>query len=102
MLSEWKCPKCGAKAHEHGPGRRDKCQYNQGGKDCEGLICECDDGSCDADDDHGMICTNTCKNANCYCCGWGGELPVPPKKMQPWEKKAFEAGWTPPPGRVLA
>jgi hypothetical protein len=27
-------------------------------------------------------------------------VPVRPKGLQPWEKKALDAGWTPPPSRA--
>lgn len=93
---EWKCPKCGAPANDHGPGHADRCEYDRGGKDCVGFVCECEN---DTDDTtHGVTYADPCHNANCYCCGWGGTFPVPPVKMRPWEKKALEAGWVPPPG----
>lgn len=89
MRAEWKCPKCGAGAGDHGRG---ECVTDRG-MGCEGLICECDDhGS----KDHGEHPNNPCPNANCYHCGWGGTLPVPEYKFKGWAKKAWEAGWRPP------
>ncbi len=94
---EWKCPKCGADANEHGRGGSEKCQDRHGrGLTCAGFICECDG---DTEDDHGQTFTDVCSNAVCYHCGWCGDFPVKPKKLQTWEKKALEAGWTPPEGR---
>lgn len=69
---------------------------------CEGLICECDieeSPKCN-DDDHGESFTNVCTNANCYHCGWGGKIPVRPKGIQAWERKALDAGWSPPAERA--
>lgn len=91
---EWKCPKCGAKAHEHGPNRKERCEYNPGGKECEGFLCECSD---EGGEQHGLTHADPCPEANCYCCGWGGTFPLP-AKAKGWEKKALEAGWTPPEG----
>jgi len=97
--SLWACPDCGAKHQTHGKG--DYCKLNAPGHlSCDGLVCECweegvDEGVSGAPD-HGISFANPCVNANCYHCGWGGRLPVRPKGLQPWEKKALEAGWAPP------
>ena len=65
----WKCPKCGAPNDGHGKG---ECQDKFGGRMCQGLICECE---VDSDSpDHGTA-KEPCKEAVCYHCGWGGELP---------------------------
>lgn len=93
---EWKCPKCQAPANEHGKGGREKCEYDQGGADCQGLLCECDH---DTGEDHGASFKDPCPNANCYHCGWGGTFPVKPKGLQAWEKKALDAGWSMPEAR---
>lgn len=93
---EFKCPKCGAVPHEHG-----KKECLNEGEECEGIICECDpDEVPDQElEDHGTTFENPCIEANCYHCGWGGSLPVKPKGLQAWEKKALEAGWAPPAAR---
>lgn len=90
---EWRCPRCGAPAHEHGPNNKRRCLYNPGGTDCEGFLCECE-----IEDDHGTSHSDPCREANCYCCGWGGVFPVPPHKLAAWEKKALAEGWEPPHG----
>jgi hypothetical protein len=98
MKFEWACPECGAKPGKHGKGGKEKCEYHRGSHvTCVGFVCECSD---DGDDDHGLVMSNTCPEANCYHCGWGGQMPPMPKKIAPWEKKALEAGWTPPPKRA--
>jgi len=86
----WACPKCKAQANEHGKGSCEGRDYF-----CLGFICECEG---DQEPDHGGTYSNPCPNANCYHCGWGGKFPKPPGKILPWEKKALEAGWTPPAG----
>lgn len=96
---KWECPQCGAVAGKHGNGGKSKCISTTAG--CDGLICECDPRDLGNDysaKDHGVSHSNPCQNASCYHCGWGGRLPPVPKKMQPWEKKAMDAGWTPPAG----
>jgi len=100
LVFEFKCPRCGAEPHRHGAGGRDRCKYE--GEECEGLICECDpDENPDSEQkEHGTTLSNPCRNANCYHCHWGGTVPVKPKGLQSWEKKALEAGWTPPPARA--
>jgi hypothetical protein len=100
MKFEFKCPKCSAPPHEHGKGGREKCM-NSGSKECEGLICDCDptDMPRSEEPDHGTTLENPCTEANCYHCGWGGTHPKAPKGLQAWEKKALEAGWTPPDAR---
>jgi hypothetical protein len=90
----WQCPKCGAPAGGHGKGA---CQS---GDLCEGIICECEDDGF-LSDDHGESFSNPCKNANCYHCGWGGTIPLKPRGLQAWEKKALEGGWTPPKERAV-
>ncbi len=100
MSDKFECPKCGAVPHKHGKGGADRC--NEGSySDCEGLICECDSEECprSEEEDHGLALSNPCTNANCYHCGWGGTVPLKPKGLLPWEKKALEAGWTMPAAR---
>ncbi len=97
MSASFKCPRCGAEPQKHGKGR---CLQDT--TTCDGLICECDprdDPKVD-DDDHGDTFTNPCRFANCYHCGWGGTVPVKPKGMQAWERKALDAGWTMPVDRA--
>lgn len=99
MKFEWACPKCGAKAHEHGRGEYETCDGE--GRTCEGFICECADEG--FDEAHGTTLASPCTEASCYHCGWGGTYPVRkgvPKGLQAWEKKALAAGWTPPPARA--
>lgn len=93
---KWACPQCGSEPEKHGKGGASKCDYDRHGS-CVGFLCECDDH--DSDRDHGMTFSDPCPNANCYHCGWGGEFPVKPKGIQPWEKKALEAGWVMPEAR---
>jgi hypothetical protein len=97
MKFEWKCPRCSASAHKHGKGGADCCINGQD-EQCEGLICDCDPEQCpDSElEAHGTTLDNRCTEANCYHCGWGGTVPKAPKGLQGWEKKALEAGWTPP------
>ena len=95
MTIEWRCPKCGAHAHEHGKGGIDECKHDDCNGLCEGFICECDNES----PNHGLTLENPCTSAYCYHCEWGGTFPVPPKGLQAWEKKALAAGWTMPDSR---
>lgn len=99
-MIEFKCPKCGAPPHQHGSGGDDKCIARASGG-CEGLICDCDPEYLPAsnDPDHGTSFANPCTEANCYHCGWGGTVPRKPKGLQAWEKKALDAGWSPPEAR---
>lgn len=92
----WKCPKCGAKANEHGKG--DCCDPSFGS--CMGFLCECDEDDIINPKSHGEALNNICKNACCYHCGWKGKFPKPPKGLQAWEKKALAEGWTPPQKRL--
>ncbi len=96
LTFEWKCPKCEARPNRCGKG---DCEYGIGR--CTGFTCEClaesDDGGASADEkDHGMTLDAPCRFAICDHCGWGGTFPVPPPRLQAWEKKALEAGWSPP------
>lgn len=94
----WVCPKCGAPHSSHGKGGADKCQYRLSGSEgCQGLLCDCDE--LDPGEEHGTNFKDPCHNAVCYHCGWYGVFPPMPKKLLAWEKKALEAGWTPPEGR---
>jgi hypothetical protein len=101
-MFKFECPKCGAKPHQHGKGGKDKCQYDPYVQTCEGLICDCDMIQCPESEepDHGTSLSNPCQEANCYHCGWGGTVPVAPKGLQAWEKKALAAGWQPPSDRL--
>lgn len=96
MTTLFRCPKCGAEPQKHGKGR---CL--NGDRECDGLICECmaDEFPDSEHPDHGESFTNPCATANCYHCGWGGTVPAKPKGLQAWERKALEAGWTPPDAR---
>lgn len=104
MKIEWKCPKCGADAGEHGRG---ECMQNGGpsGNDsgCMGFICECLDSGDPPlhaeDGDHGHSLEKSCLYAYCYHCDWAGVFPVKPKGLQAWERKALDAGWTMPEAR---
>lgn len=96
------CPKCGATPHKHGKGGVEKCIDRHAQQACEGLICECDPqefSDCE-NEDHGQTFVNMCTQANCYHCGWGGTVPKKPKGLQAWEKKALDAGWSPPAERA--
>lgn len=94
--NKWECPKCGtgASGGAHGKG---ECYSSNAPTGCDGLICDCED---DCEESHGLVFADPCRNARCYHCGWGGTLPVKPKGLAPWEKKALAAGWTPPKGRA--
>lgn len=94
---KWKCPRCGAPANAHGKGGMEKCQYDSQTDSCQGFICECDN---EGSDGHGELLSDPCPGANCYHCGWGGVFPTAPKGIETWEKKALEAGWSPPPSRA--
>lgn len=94
---EWACPKCGATPDSHGNGGVDKCRDNPTG--CGGFVCECDYEDF-IDLSHGLSHADPCHLAHCYHCGWGGTFPQKPKGLQAWEKKALEAGWTPPDKRL--
>jgi hypothetical protein len=95
---KWACPKCGADANKHGKGGVEKCTDRiSGTQQCLGFICECEN---DTEDSHGTTVDDPCREANCYHCGWGGTFPVMPKGLQAWEKKALEAGWSPPAKRA--
>lgn len=93
---EWKCPKCDAPPNKHGKGGREECAVRTS-DGCMGFICECEE---DTGKEHGTTLSDPCQAANCYHCGWGGTFPVKPKGLQTWEKKALEAGWTPPAKRA--
>lgn len=103
--SKWRCPECGVGAHEHPKGmRRPKSCVGEHDRECEGLLCECDEcgrghapGSDPDAKDHGLTPENPCVNANCYHCGWGGALPSgtdskeraeSPESPEPSEKAA--------------
>ena len=98
-LIPWACPKCGAKANEHGKGGDDACKDEHGNKlECNGLLCGCDD---ETDEHHGESFANPCHEARCYHCDkFAGTFPVKPKGLQAWERKALDAGWAPPPDRA--
>lgn len=87
---KWACPQCGALPNQHGKG---ECESRGlGGDTCGGFICECMRDT----PDHGETLTDQCTEAYCYHCHWGGVFPQKPKGLQAWEKKAIDAGWTPP------
>jgi hypothetical protein len=89
---EFKCPKCGASPN--GCPKKPKISCMSHGS-CLGFICECTKEG----PEHGASFTDVCREANCYHCGWGGTFPVKPKGLQAWEKKALDAGWSPPDAR---
>lgn len=95
----WACPKCGIDAmgkHKRTLKLRACTDYaGTEAKRCSGFLCECD---MDVESGHGDTLQDPCKNAQCYHCGWLGQWPPTPTKMKPWEKKALETGWKPPPG----
>lgn len=92
-LFKWECPKCNATANEHGHG---DC-HGRTRDYCCGFLCECD---AETSESHGLVLSESCKNAYCHHCGWGGTFPKPPKSALPWEKKALAAGWIPPEARA--
>jgi len=96
MKSRWQCPKCGTgyEGTKHGKGGASKCISNPN-SDCGGLICDCDS---EGSEDHGLVMSDRCMAANCYHCGWGGELPYIENrsKWPSWAKKAYAERWTPP------
>jgi hypothetical protein len=95
---KWACPKCGADAGKHGAGGQDKCRDSASPVGfCAGFLCECDTEESE-EDAHGSF-ENPCFCAACYHCGWAGTFPTKPKGLQAWEKKALEAGWSPPASR---
>lgn len=99
MKIKWECPRCGAGPNGHGKGGYEKCHgVGSGQSNCQGFLCECDG---DDTEEHGQTFKDVCENASCYHCGWAGAFPVKPKKLQAWEKKALEAGWTPPEARQI-
>jgi hypothetical protein len=96
----WACPNCGAGANER--GRADARPMNGMDREarehtgsCDGLLCDCAD---EGTRGHGESFENPCLEANCYYCGWGGSMPVRPKKLPAWAKKALDAGFNPPSG----
>lgn len=92
----FRCPKCDAAPDVHGKGR---CASRS--SECGGFLCECDDEFPESElVEHGTVFSNPCTRANCYHCGWAGTVPVRPKGMQAWERKALEAGWTMPVARA--
>lgn len=94
LAIKWECPKCSARPNHHGKGGASRCRYTDGLlKACNGFLCECED-----DEEHVGSYANPCPEANCYHCGWGGKFPTKPKGIQPWERKALDAGWMPPSG----
>lgn len=99
IVAAWKCPQCGAGHNAHGRGECKSPSFDRASA-CDGLVCECwEDGvgeEISGAEDHGLSFSNPCIHASCYHCGWGGCMPVKPKGLQPWEKKALEAGWSPP------
>ena len=95
MKIPWACPKCGAKAREHGRGGEDACDARLRG--CNGFICECEYSADDMG--HGLSFADRCESAVCYHCGWSGIFPPRPRGLVLWEKRALEAGWTPPKSR---
>lgn len=101
---DWKCPKCGAPANDHGKGGADECHDPSRSTGCMGLICECDG---DVNDDHGSY-EKPCPEARCYHCRWAGQLPsakdiakhkreskLDPKTLTGWQREAWDAGWRP-------
>jgi hypothetical protein len=95
---KWACPKCSATPNSHGKGGREACKQSlKSSFGCEGFICECDGLP---SFDHGETYADPCRNAVCHNCGWFGVFPRRPKGLTPWEKKALEAGWTPPAARA--
>jgi hypothetical protein len=92
---KWECPECKAPPSQHGKGGGDTCKAHVLGG-CPGFVCEC----VMDEDRHGESQNKPCVDARCYHCGWEGRFPPLPKKLQPFEKKALEAGWTPPKGWI--
>lgn len=95
---EWACPRCAAPPNKHGRGEC-KDRFARGSS-CPGFICECDSSLEDFErserEDHGLVFTNLCPTAHCFHCGWSGDFPVKPRGLASWEKKALDAGWSPP------
>ena len=91
--TKWQCPKCGATENQCGRG---VCKIHS--PPCAGLLCECPNE--EPSKEHGESFADRCTDAICYHCGWAGQMPPTPKGIAPWEKKALEAGWKPPPERA--
>lgn len=92
----WACPRCTATNRHHGIG---ECKGHKA--DCSGLCCLCDEARESDDEPHGQHRLNPCYEAQCYHCGWAGQLPVPGQTvvdLPDWAKEALAAGWTPPVG----
>lgn len=94
MAIPFVCPRCKSQPNGHGTvARYAKTEHRPNMDYCEGVLCRCEH---DTVETHGETFEDPCLQAYCGCCGWGGRLPVLPKKMLPWERKALEAGWAPP------
>lgn len=95
---KWACPRCGALPDKHGKGGATKCRNQNTFDDgCQGFLCDCEDEAAD----HGDTYETCCHAATCHHCDWVGVFPPPPldlKKLPPWAKTAWEAGWRPPVG----
>ena len=95
---KWACPECGMdhtgkhKISLKKPECKDGLRPVKG---CGGFVCECEDST---PKDHGDSLEKPCPYAVCYHCGYAGQFPPLPRKLTGWEKKAAEAGWTPPGG----
>jgi hypothetical protein len=93
---EFKCPKCGTTPEGCSGKTRQQCKDSMRGSSCGGFVCECEVDT----EEHGESFVDVCRDAHCYHCGWRGSFPVKPKGLQAWEKKALEAGWSPPEARA--
>lgn len=97
MKYAWKCPNCDAPWGRHGKG---ECECGAVSTElCDGLVCECKQYQ--RKQGHGTTLPDPCTDANCYHCGWSGRMPQLPKGLQAWERKALDAGWTPPKKRAV-
>lgn len=96
MKIEWACPKCGALPNSHGKGGEGACKRARHDIGCGGFLCECMHETARG---HGSSFEDPCESAVCDHCGWGGTFPQKPRGLQAWERKALDAGWTPPASR---
>ena len=96
---KWECPECKAPPNKHGNGGSDKCGMDRRGY--EVTIAKASSASVTRTRKTMasrktslafMLAATTADGA--------GRFPPLPKKLKPFEKKALDAGWTPPKGWI--